>query len=407
MKRSINSGERGQMILIAGLLIAVLLVGLAVVVNSAIYIENVSTRDTGGSSGALADDIETKERLAKSMQGANYYSDTAGYGDRRERIERNVSTWNRQQMASSARNGRLASSQVAAMQNGTRVSQDEYGNFMPAESTLLDVVTVDLLGILESDFRIDLLGLGDKKNWIIANDTDIRAFEITVDRTELEMTDPNLLDYLQDPLGSWVISGSSSFWVEIDADESDDEYWRIYLFNDDSNSSVKSVVAKYDDLDNDGDDELDRAETCSVEGTNVTVRVTGGELVGNDAKTSCPILQEATEGNSNSIYYAGADEVKGTYRFIADKNQSEFRDNLKDRYGLYLENVLDDVGDFLLELLGIDSLTSDELYHDASSGDSPYTTTAVYNTSVEMTYRTDRMRLTRNLTVAPESPGLP
>ncbi|MCY4732323.1 hypothetical protein KY092_17355 [Natronomonas gomsonensis] len=44
------------MILITGLLLAVLLVGLALVVNSAIYTENLSTREVEGSSQALADD---------------------------------------------------------------------------------------------------------------------------------------------------------------------------------------------------------------------------------------------------------------------------------------------------------------------------------------------------------------
>ena len=393
MKRSINSGERGQMILIAGLLIAVLLVGLAVVVNSAIYIENVSTRDTGGSSGALADDIETKERLAKSMQGANYYSDTAGYGDRRERIERNVSTWNRQQMASSARNGRLASSQVAAMQNGTRVSQDEYGNFMPAEESVLDKVTTLVL----PEFRIDPLGLGDKTNWIITNQTSVRAFEMTVDRTELAEKNPTLLAALINPLDA-VLTGSTVFWVETDTNPGDNEFERVYLLEDGNN--VSATVVSFD-----GGTGTVEGE-CSARGTNVTIQLTAGKLMGEDGPVDCPVLNSVIIDGQQNVYFAGGDEIKGTYRFIVDKPEDRFREDLENKYGTFLDGVLDALVDLLLALLG-GSLEDDDIYHDNPSSGHPYTTTAVYNTSVEMTYQTDRMQLTRNLTVAPESSGVP
>jgi hypothetical protein len=79
---------------------------------------------------------------------------------------------------------------------------------------------------------------------------------------------------------------------------------------------------------------------------------------------------------------------------------------LEDKYGTLLDSVVDTLVNALLLLIG-GSLDDDDIYHDNPSSGHPYTTTAVYDTSVETTYQTDRMRFTRNLTVAPESSGLP
>ncbi|WP_178916301.1 hypothetical protein [Natronomonas gomsonensis] len=380
------------MIVVAGLLIAVLLVGLALVVNGAIYTENLSSREVEGSSQALADDPPTTERLTRSMQEANYNSDTASYVERRSTIRQNVSTWNQHQGASSAQNGRFASSEVAAMQNGTRISQDEYGDFMPAEKSLLDEVTT-----LAGDFRIDPLGLGDKKNWIITNQTSVRAFEMTIDRTELADKNPTLLAALINPLDA-ALTGSTVFWVETDTNPDDDDFERVYLLDDGNN--VSATVVSFD-----GGTGTVEGE-CSARGTNVTLRLTGGKMIGENGSVDCPVLDSVIDDGQQNVYFAGGDEVEGTYQLIVDKPEEQFRDGLENKYGSFLDGVLDALVDLLLALIG-GSLEDDDIYHDNPSSGHPYTTTAVYDTSVEMTYQTDRMRFTRNLTVAPESSGLP
>lgn len=382
-------GERGQMILITGLLLAVLLVGLALVVNSAIYTENLSTREVEGSSQALADDPPTTERLTRSMREANYNSDTASYVERRSAIRQNVSTWNQHQMASSVRNGRLASSEVAAMQNGTRISQDEYGEFMPAEKSVLDTISGSLV--------IDPLGLGDKTNWIITNQTSVRAFEMTVDRTELAEKNPTLLAALINPLDA-ALTGSTVFWVETDTSPGDDEFERVYLLEDGNN--VSATVVSFD-----GGTGTVEGE-CSARGTDVKLQLTTGKLIGEDGPVDCPEFNSVINDGQQNVYFAGGDEVKGTYQLIVDKPEDQFRDGLEDKYGTLLDSVVDTLVNALLLLIG-GSLDDDDIYHDNPSSGHPYTTTAVYDTSVETTYQTDRMRFTRNLTVAPESSGLP
>jgi hypothetical protein len=119
---------------------------------------------------------------------------------------------------------------------------------------------------------------------------------------------------------------------------------------------------------------------------------------------SCPELKQAFGQERNNIFYVGADEVNGSYQFIVDEERSPFVDKVNDEYedGGLIGSLLSGLGC----LLDPDSCEPN-IFSSSPSSEDPYTTTAVYDTSVEMTYQTDRMRFTRNLTVAPESSGLP
>jgi hypothetical protein len=380
--------ERGQMILIAGLLIAVLLVGLALVVNGAIYTENLSSREVEGSSQALADDPPTTERLTRSMREANYNSDTASYVERRSTIRQNVSTWDQHQVASSVQNGRFASSEVAAMQNGTRVIQSDTSDFMPGDEDIAAEIT---------GLTLDPLGIEGRTTWIVAPDSKTRNFEMTVERDSLQETRQSLLDAIGD-LGSEILTGSDEFFVQTNRTTGSDEMWRIYLVNDVDNDSVATVLTKIE-----GGEENLRA-VCSAKGNSVNVRLTEGMLVGDNGEVSCPELKQAFGQERNNIFYVGADEVNGSYQFIVDEERSPFVDKVNDEYedGGLIGSLLSGLGC----LLDPDSCEPN-IFSSSPSSEDPYTTTAVYDTSVEMTYQTDRMRFTRNLTVAPESSGLP
>lgn len=377
--------SRGQIIVIAALLIAVLFVGLALVLNSAIYAENVATRGETSTSDAMAVDSVTAERLGSAIDAANYETEEATYAERRSRIRANASDWDRLMSEREAHEGQVFSTEPTEMTNGTRVNQSGVGNFMPAEATLLDEVSTALL-----DFRIDPLGLGDKKNWIVANDTRVRDFEMTVERASLYEKHPDTSTKVVE-VSNAVLTGSRLFWVEVDRNDASDEYTRVYLLDDQDNASVEAVVVEFDD----GSGTVQGR--CRAAGADVTVRLTAGELVGDDGPVDCPALADATRGHAAEIYYAGADEVRGTYQFIAATPESEFREGLEDRYGLLLEGVVDALVDLLLALLG-GSLDDGDIYRDSPDPDDPYTTTAIYDATVETTYRDDRITYTRNVT---------
>lgn len=389
-----DSDESAQIIVIAALLIAVLFVGLALVLNSAIYAENMGTRGETSTSDAVASGTNTQERIERLLATENYRYEDVSYPDRRGRIRSNLSDWDSLMGSREARSGNSFVSTASRMTNGTRIAQKEYGTFMPAESTLLDKVSAGIFGWLTDDFRIDPLGLGDKKNWIVANDTNVRSFEMTVNRSDLQESDPSIVETVFDPLDT-AITGSNLFWVEANRTASPNRYSRIYLFNDEGNDSVEVVVADYES------GSLQKTESCSATGSHVRLRVTEGELIGDEGSVPCPALKDTTNGGPLDLHYAGADEVNGTYQFLAGRSETEFRDSLEDRYGLLLENALDSVADFLLELLGQDDLTSDLLYHDSSTTDGPYTDTAIYDLTIQTTYRDGRITYTRNVTYPP------
>lgn len=385
-----GSEDSAQIIVVAALLLAVLFVGLALVLNSAIYAENMATRGETSTSDAMATDGVTAERLGNAIDAANYGTEEATYAERRSRISDNASEWDRLMAARQARDGRRYTTEPTAMTDGTRVNQSTRGDFMPADSSLLDEVTVVLVG----DFRIDPLGLGDKKNWIVANDTAVRDFEMTVERESLYEKQPDTSTKVIE-VGNSVITGSRLFWVEVDQNDASDEFTRVYLLNDTDNASVEAVVVEFDD----GGPGTVRGR-CRAPGSDVTVRLTAGELIGDDGVVECPALAAASSGYSREIYYAGADEVTGTYQFLADKPQTEFRAELEDRYGLLLEGVVDALADALLALLG-GNLDDDDIYHDSPGDGDPYTTTAIYDATLETTYSDGRITYTRNVTYPP------
>jgi hypothetical protein len=381
--------DRGQLLIITALLLAILFVGLALILNSGIYAENLSTREASSSMEPFANDPATVNRLSASMRAANYHSDTADYGPRRAMIRRNVSEWKHRQTNANARSGQYMSTEVTRMQNGTRVNQSTMDNFMTDNDDLDTAIT----GI-----TLDPLGIEDRTTWIPAPNTTVRNFEMTVKRTSLEETRQDLLDRLIDT-ADWLLTGGNEFVVQTNRTTGPNEMWRIYLVDDTVNDSVTAVVTKRD-----GNGETIEA-VCSAPGDTVTVQPTNGVLVGDNGAVQCPELQSVFGGERNNVFFIGADRVQGTYQFIVDEPQGQFEQDVIDAHddGGLLDALLGGLGDTLDCIFTGDCTFDSDPYSSSPTFDRPYTAPAVYSTSVEMTYMTDRMQYTRNVTFAPET----
>lgn len=356
---------------IGALLLAILFVGLAVVVNSAIYTENRATREVTRSSEPLADHPVTADRLGRGVLVANFHSDSDGYDERWRLLGDNVSKWNTELQGKAATDGKLWRSSVVGSNNGTRVSQGVRGDFMPANDAILD--------------PLDPLGLGDKKNWPVANDSRVRGFEMNVTRSTLADRDPTLVGVLTTVADS-ALTGSAVFWTESDAEDGDGDFWRTYLLDDGNN--VTAFVAEFD-----GGVGTIEAE-CSARGDMVDVHLSQARLVGDDGPVPCPAMDNMTGPEKRDVYYAGGDEVEGTYRFLAHKKEDPFREELEDRYGSLLDAI---VGALLSDI------DDDDIYYETKADGHPYTTTAIWNTTVELTYQDERTSYSRNVTVPAES----
>lgn len=361
---SSRSDESGQIIVVAALLLAVLFVGLALVLNSAIYAENAATRGDTSTRDAMAVETLTAFHLEAAIDAENYGTEEATYAARLTRLEANVSEWNSLVGPQEARTGSSYSVALTAATNGTRVNQSAPDYFEPANASVLDA---------------DPLGLGDSTNWQAANESEVRAFRMTVRRDSLRQVDSNLtteLTYLLED----TLTGSDRFWTEFEGDDS----YRMYLLDDHVNDSVAVVVTEYNSS---GDDTLLGVCSAAVpQGSdNVTVRITDAEIDGPGGTTDCPPLEGIDDGRQN-VYYVGGDHAYGTYRFLADRRQGPFRADVADAHD---------------SLLAVLTLSDDDVYADSPTDQDPYTTTAIYGLSVETTYRDGRVTAVHNTTYPP------
>jgi len=132
----LNGDERGQIILIAALALAVTFIGLALVVNSAIYTQNLASRgEVAGSNDALEMRAMMETNVGRGVIAANRYNhstQTTLETGVRESI-RSVSTQTERQRVTS---GTLVNVTLAgAPTYGTRIAQTNTSLFESGEAT--------------------------------------------------------------------------------------------------------------------------------------------------------------------------------------------------------------------------------------------------------------------------------
>jgi hypothetical protein len=376
-----NAPNRGQILLISSLIMAVVFVGLAVAVNSAIYAENQATREVTRSSEPLADHPVTEERLSRAFDDVNHDNDTATYGPRTRNLNDNVTGWDSTMQGKESAEGTLFGSRIVDTNNGTRISQDTPRDFQPHSDAYdgsdLDTDTLDPLAD-----TLDPAGLTDRNSWRMAFDVRSRGYEATVQRSSLIEVDVDLGD-----LVSFLLDGNDPFGVVFNETASD--FRTVYLVNDSSGgtSEVAAVVTKSNATSE------EYVGHCSVEAATATVRLDDNELEGGGGTVvDCPALSVTNGLGRHDIHYVGSDNVLGTYDVIVDRRKSPFDADIEDKY---TESFLDSV-------LGLCLLGCDTTVYEAPGSGQPYTTWAVWNSTVELTYTDSRVHVTRNMTVPRE-----
>lgn len=363
---------RGQIMVIGALLIAVVFVGLALVLNGAIYTENVATRETTSTLDAVSYANETETRLQRAATEANWNRDDLAYATRRSMVEDSVRAWDRNVGSEGARRGVVVSGGVEGTTEGTRVSQYNTDDFMPADEDLDQYLI---------DGTIDPLGLGDRTNWLVAPEVHTRSLRVGVNRSELKNVDPSLLDQFGNLLDE-LLTGSDVFWAEF---QDGSTIWRMYLFEVEAEGEIATVVTS-----DDGSETVEGV--CTVEGDWATVDVQNGKLRG-DETTDCPVFSFYDDLGPHDVYWVGADEVNGTYHFIADKPQAQYRADLEDRYDTLLGATLDTI----LTTIGLSEINDGLLGQDGNP--EPFTTSAVYDATLSFRYDEGDLRYERNITV--------
>lgn len=119
------SRERGQIILIAAFALAVTFVSLALIVNSAIFTENLASRgETAGGDGALDERAMVEASVEDSVAAANRYNHSAP----KPAIERDVRAMSRQREKQQVRSGGLVNvSNPHDYHTGRRIAMNDSG----------------------------------------------------------------------------------------------------------------------------------------------------------------------------------------------------------------------------------------------------------------------------------------
>ena len=304
-------GDRGQIIIVVALVLATVLVALALILNSAIYTENLSTRETTDS-GDVAAEFDTRfAEVADALAYVNtHHDDSAGTID--ENFTAIADRWASDVSGQYAMGGAAVSVTVDETAAGTAIRQDDASRNFTAN------------------------GSSDPA-WTLADGVDeLSGFEMTVDRDGLAESSDDAFNV--------TLNGSS-------------EAWSVYVFHGDPGE-----VVVFSGLEPDVDPDANR---CEIEAADATLDFANHALVGADGTVvDCPALA-VDDGLSGSVAveYGNGDAAVGTYELFVD---------------------------------GDATITDEEF---ADRPDSPYTTDAIVDADVTVTFHRSDVRHAQSQTV--------
>lgn len=258
-----RGNDRGQLIMVTALVIAAVLVALVLLVNAAIYTENLATRTTDSGE---RDALGHRGAVVEGVGGVLDRENAAEYDDRDD-LETNVTegieTLGELLFQASLEDGAAATVNTSSMHlvDGALVRQTNGSRAFLNESA-------------ESD-------------WLLASDVNrTREFTATVNRDNLNRTTAD--------------SPGSAFHVVLNVDGSTDE-WHAYVYEN-SNNDIAVAVKNAS--------ETEALEVCSVDSDTATVGFTAGTLAGED----CPGLDWANGlSDRYHVEFRNGDEAAGTY----------------------------------------------------------------------------------------------
>ncbi|QLG62800.1 hypothetical protein [Halorarum salinum] len=251
----LRGSDRGQLMLVGALALAVLFVSFAFLLNTAIYTETVASRGTG----VEAVDVVGYGNAATEATAGTIDRVSVGGNDSYDSIHRNVTAaigdWDDGTARQYASEGDAPSTEVASVTNGTRIVQNETRNFTDASAS---------------------------EDWTLATDVRTRNYTMAVEDGGLAGDATNAFNVTFD-------NGSATYSV------------RMY----DPGSGVEIRTT-------DGDGSV--VGTCDRPGPSVRIDFAAGTANG----SSCDALDfyRTLEGDYE-VRYANADNVSGTYSLTA------------------------------------------------------------------------------------------
>jgi hypothetical protein len=279
-----RGGDRAQLFLVTALTLAVLFVALAVLLNTAIYTENIATRE---SETAGTDVLQRQQAVATAgaiiVDGENY-GGTPTYSAMRSNVTSGLGNWSDAAALQDSFAGQTSNVSLVTLYRGTRIAQNNSSR--------------------------DLTAGGDQDGddeWQLADD--VRARNVTV------RVKPNSLD------------NQSGAFLDLD------ETFNVLL---DASSDRRVYIYDYD-VDGDGDDVDDDVvevyverpggdEICNYDYTDPSDPVTVDFTEGRIGDQSCDALTVFEEPSGDyDVWYDDGDEAVGTYSLLVDAENGTVR----------------------------------------------------------------------------------
>lgn len=258
-----QSSDRGQLLLVTGLVVAVTLVALVLILNSTIYASNLAVREAGGGD---AEAVELRRVAESSVGDLLVRENRAGHASQAA-VEANVTASVRRfgdllarSYAEDARTADLATDE-ATLHEGARIRQANASR-----------------AFTSSDAS------GEQRNWTVATDTSqMRAVTATVDASAMPA----------------VGTPEAGFHLVLDGGG---QTWEAYVYESAATGELTVAVKN--------GTESSPSVACSTSAPNATVDFTAGTLAG----APCPGLAWATGvAAPYDVRFRFGDRAVGTY----------------------------------------------------------------------------------------------
>lgn len=274
--------DRGQLILVGAIAIAIVFVALALVFNTAIYTSTLATQESSADGfEPVAYQDATADGVGGVIYYANYYNYSSGYDALVGTTRNGTVAWSKNTTRHTLASRTATVSRVVDTTNGTQILQDQNATFENATGA---------------------------DDWALATDVNgMRRFSVHVVRGSLESrgtTDEVLgtLDGVDDPFHVRVTNGSATRYV--------------FLYNNSDDVVVQVETESGGVVGRCRDDPGDPA----------VVDITQGRVDGED----CPALTFPGMEGPYAITYNASTEIDGRYSLVVDRTESNVPDSYND-----------------------------------------------------------------------------
>jgi hypothetical protein len=271
--------DRGQLMIVMSLAIALMFVSMALYLNTAIYTENLATRkgDIAGTAGAESFKSSATDATAGIVHDVNRRNNSTGYSGVESAFDEDLRNWSDAAGRLAAARSRAAVVSEESTTRGSRIVQVADRNFTNESGTA---------------------------DWVLAEDTaDVRALRLNVSQPSLTASSPGNIPN-PDTFAVNITDGTSTY--------------EVFVYRDGSSNVAVSVW--------DGTDEIG---PCKVDQSRAVVDVTRATVGGEH----CPALEFFDNFSSdltltfNNTVSGGSDTVVGTYSIVVSENRPAVNDD--------------------------------------------------------------------------------